>query len=121
MDRAELVGRLREAKVPEAFYEIAGVSGTAARSDAYYFLRPGTDAWVIGLSERSQDRVLRRHAAESDACADFYDTITHAVAPPTGPAESLDALLADSAESRRQAWADFDEAGRPEHDTDHTD
>ncbi|MEV0182087.1 hypothetical protein AB0I54_22745 [Streptomyces sp. NPDC050625] len=118
MDRAELVERLREAGVPEAFYEIAGVAAVPARPDAHYFLRRTADSWCVGLSERSQDSVIRRFATEADACAYLYDTLTRALAPPTGKAAPLEELLADSAEIQRQAWEDFERAARHEGDED---
>lgn len=118
MDRAELVERLHEAGVPEAFYEIAGVPAPPARPDAYYFLRRTADTWTVGLSERSQDSAVRRFAAEADACAYLYDTLTQALAPPAGKAEPLEDLLADSEEIQRQAREDFERAARHERDED---
>ncbi|MFJ3231011.1 hypothetical protein [Streptomyces sp. NPDC086787] len=118
MDRAELVGRLREAGVPEAFYEIAGASDATGRPDAYYFLRREADMWVVGLSERSRDEVLRRFAAEDEACVYLHEALTRTPDPAAGqggPAELLDDLLADSAESRQRAWEDFYRAD--EHDS----
>ncbi|UXY31644.1 hypothetical protein [Streptomyces sp. HUAS TT20] len=118
MDRAELVERLREAGVPEAFYEIAGVPAPPARPDAHYFLRRTADAWTVGLSERSQDSVVRRFATETDACAYLYDTLTQALTPPAGEAAPLEELLADGEEIQRQAWEDFERVARNERDED---
>ncbi|QIY97236.1 hypothetical protein HEP87_28660 [Streptomyces sp. S1D4-11] len=108
MDSAELVERLREADVPEAFYEIAGVHDVPVQPDAYYFLCRAADAWTVGLRQRSQDSVVRRFGTEAEACEYLYDTLTRMPPPPSGPAEPLDKLLANAEEIQRQAWEDFD-------------
>ncbi|MER5597190.1 hypothetical protein [Streptomyces sp. NPDC002265] len=108
MDRADLVGRLREAGVPDAFYDIPGVHEVSVQPDAFYFLEREADAWAVGLRQRSRDSVMERFATEAQACAYLYDALLRALAPPPGPAESLDELLADPEEIQRQAWADFD-------------
>ncbi|MEU6650320.1 hypothetical protein ABZ904_12900 [Streptomyces sp. NPDC046900] len=107
MDSAELVERLREADVPEAFYEIADVHDVPVQPDAYYFLRREADAWTVGLRQRSQDRVIRRFGTEAEACEYLYDTLTQMPAPPSGAAEPLEKLLANADEIQRQACEDF--------------
>ncbi|AOR36976.1 hypothetical protein BFF78_08995 [Streptomyces fodineus] len=107
MDGAELVERLREAAVPEAFYEIAGVHDVPVQPDAYYFLRPEADAWTVGLRQRSKDSVIRRFATEAEACQYLYDTLTRLPSRPSGPVEPLEKLLANTEEIQRQAWEDF--------------
>ncbi|MGW7819938.1 hypothetical protein ACWGLF_17740 [Streptomyces puniciscabiei] len=107
MDSAELVERLREAAVPEAFYEIAGVHEVPIQLDAYYFLRREAAAWAVGLRQRSEDSVMRRFGTEAEACAYLYDTLVHLPPPPSGPPEPLEELLADTEEIQRQAWEDF--------------
>ncbi|MFB7334945.1 hypothetical protein ACFC00_25335 [Streptomyces adustus] len=111
MDRADLAGRLREAGVPDAFYDIPGVHEVSVQPDAYYFLERAADAWTVGLRQRSRDSVMERFATEAEACAYLYDTLLRALASPPGPPESLDELLADPEEIQRQAWADFDHRG----------
>ncbi|MFD7874220.1 hypothetical protein ACFV5G_08880 [Streptomyces sp. NPDC059766] len=112
MDRADLVARLREAGVPDAFYDIPGVHEVSVQPDAFYFLEREADAWAVGLRQRSRDSVMERFATEAQACAYLYDALLRALAPPPGPAESLDELLADPEEIQRQAWADYDRRGR---------
>ncbi|WP_445524921.1 hypothetical protein [Streptomyces cyslabdanicus] len=107
MDSAELVERLREADVPEAFYDIAGVHDVPVQPDAYYFLRREADAWTVGLRQRSQDSVLRGFGTEAEACEYLYDTLTRMPPPPSGAAEPLEQLLANAEEIQRQAWEDF--------------
>lgn len=107
MDSTELAERLREADVPEAFYEIAGVHDVPVQPDAYYFLSPEADAWIVGLRQRSQDSVLRRFGTEAEACEYLYDTLTQMPPPPSGAAEPLEKLLANTEEIQRQAWDDF--------------
>ncbi|MGW2650671.1 hypothetical protein ACWC2T_38755 [Streptomyces sp. NPDC001393] len=107
MDSAELVERLREAAVPEALYEIAGVHDVPIQLDAYYFLRREADAWTVGLRQRSQDSVMRRFGTETEACAYLYDTLTHLPPPSSEAAEPLEELLANPEEIQRQAWEDF--------------
>ncbi|MFF4487548.1 hypothetical protein ACFY0F_13810 [Streptomyces sp. NPDC001544] len=107
MDRAELVARLRQAGVPEAYYEIAGVHDVPVQPDAYYFLRQEADAWTVGLRQRAQDSVMRRCGTEAEACAYLYDTLTRLPAPSSAAAEPLERLLSDAEEIQRQAWEDF--------------
>ena len=107
MDGAELVERLREANVPEAFYDIAGVHDVPVQPDAYYFLRPEADAWAVGLRQRSQDSAVRRFGTEAEACAYLYGKLTRTPPPPSEAAEPLDTLLADTDEIQRQAWVDY--------------
>ncbi|MFB7503106.1 hypothetical protein [Streptomyces broussonetiae] len=108
VDSAELVERLREADVPEAFYDIPGVHDVPIQLDAYYFLCREADGWTVGLRQRSQDSVIRRFATETEACAYLYDTLIQLSSPPSGPAQPLEELLADTEEIQRQAWEDFD-------------
>ncbi|MER6075086.1 hypothetical protein ABT187_41030 [Streptomyces sp. NPDC001817] len=108
MDSAELVERLREAAVPEAFYEIAGVHDVPIQLDAYYFLRPEANAWTVGLRQRSQDSVIRRFGTEAEACTYIYDMLTHLPTPSSEAAEPLETLLSNTEEIQRQAWEDFD-------------
>ncbi|MBX7552920.1 hypothetical protein K1Y78_34100 [Streptomyces sp. tea 10] len=108
MDSAELVERLREADVPEAFYDIPGVHDVPIQPDAYYFLCREVDGWTVGLRQRSQDSVMRSFATETEACAYLYDTLVQLPPPPSGPAQPLEELLANSEEIQRQAWEDFD-------------
>ncbi|MGW4562101.1 hypothetical protein ACWEN3_06705 [Streptomyces sp. NPDC004561] len=108
MDGTELVARLREAGVPEAFYEIAGVHDVTVQPDAYYFLRPEADTWAVGLRQRSRDRVLRRFGTEAEACRYLYDALTSMPPPPPGPGQPLEELLADPEEIQRQAWEDYE-------------
>ncbi|MEV6946089.1 hypothetical protein AB0N07_29690 [Streptomyces sp. NPDC051172] len=110
MDSAELVERLREASVPEAFYEIAGVHDVPIQLDAYYFLRREADAWIVGLRQRSQDSVMRRFVTEAEACTYLYDMLTHLPAPSSEAAEPLEKLLSNAEEIQRQAWEDFDQS-----------
>ncbi|MGW1722707.1 hypothetical protein ACWCQK_07190 [Streptomyces sp. NPDC002306] len=108
MDSAELVGRLREAGVPDAFYDIPGAHDVSVQpADASYFLRPEADGWTVGVRQRSEDSVIRRFATEAEACAYLYDALIRSLSRPSGPAQSLDDLLADAGEIQRQAWADF--------------
>jgi hypothetical protein len=107
MDSAELVERLREAHVPEAFYDIAGVHDVPIQLDAYYFLSREGDAWTVGLRQRSEDNVMRRFGTEAEACEYLYDTLTQLPPPPSGREEPLDRLLANTEEIQRQAWEDF--------------
>lgn len=107
MDSAELVERLREADVPDAFYDIPGVHEVSAGPDAQYFLRREADAWTVGVRQRSQDSVVRRFSTEAGACAHLYDTLVRSLARPPGAAQPLDELLADTEQIQRQAWADF--------------
>ncbi|MGW3206812.1 hypothetical protein [Streptomyces sp. NPDC001135] len=108
MDRAELVRRLREAEVPEAFYEIAGVHDVPVQPDAYYFLRREADTWAVGMRQRSQDSVMRRFATETEACRYLYGTLTRMPTRPSGTAKPLEELLANAEEIQRQAWEDFE-------------
>ncbi|MEU6769693.1 hypothetical protein [Streptomyces sp. NPDC046759] len=107
MDSEELVERLRESGIPEAFYEIAGVHDVPVQPDAFYFLRREADAWAVGLRQRSQDSVIRRFPTEAEACEYLYDTLVQLPAPSSKAAEPLEKLLADPDEIQRQAWADF--------------
>ncbi|MEU7384772.1 MULTISPECIES: hypothetical protein [unclassified Streptomyces] len=107
MDSAELVERLREADVPEAFYDIAGVHDVPVQPDAYFFLRPEADAWTVGLRQRSQDSAIRRFGSEAEACEYLYDRLTRIPPAPSEAAEPLEKLLADADEIQRQAWEDF--------------
>ncbi|MFD9000744.1 hypothetical protein ACFV0T_07150 [Streptomyces sp. NPDC059582] len=107
MDIAELVERLREADVPEAFYDIPGVHEVSVEPDAYYFLRREADAWTVGVRQRSQDSAIRSFATEAEACAYLYDALIRSVSRPSGAAQPLDELLANAEEIQRQAWADF--------------
>ncbi|MFF9408627.1 hypothetical protein ACF1B0_24355 [Streptomyces anandii] len=119
MDRAELVERLRGAGVPDAWYEIPGVHDLVAAPDAHYFLRQESDGgWTVGLRERAVDRDVRRFAAEAEACAYLHARITRTPDPPPGPAQSLEALLADAGEARRRAWQDFEDTGPARHERD---
>ncbi|MEU2712965.1 hypothetical protein [Streptomyces sp. NPDC007205] len=107
MDSAELVERLRDAGVPGAFYEIAGIHDVPVEPDAYYFLSREADAWTVGLRQRSQESVIRRFGTEAEACEYLYDTLTHLPRPSSEATEPLERLLANTEEIQRQAWEDF--------------
>jgi hypothetical protein len=107
MNRAELVERLRQADVPEAFYDIPGVHDVPIQLDAYHFLRRDEDAWTVGLRQRSEDNVIRRFGTEAEACEYLYDTLMRLPPPSSGPAEPLEKLLANTEETQQQAWDDF--------------
>jgi hypothetical protein len=108
MDSAELVERLREAGVPEAFYDIPGVHDVPVQLDAFYFLHREADTWTVGLRQRSRDSVIRRCATEAEACSYLYDTLVQLPSPSSGTPRPLEDLLANADEIQRQAWADFD-------------
>ncbi|MGN5378495.1 hypothetical protein ACQ4WX_16705 [Streptomyces lasalocidi] len=82
MDSAELVERLREADVPEAFYDIPGIHDVPIQLDAYYFLCREGDGWTVGLRQRSQDSVMQSFATETEACAYLYETLIQSHPPP---------------------------------------
>ncbi|MFF5024202.1 hypothetical protein ACWERI_33830 [Streptomyces collinus] len=120
MDSAELVSRLREAGVPEAYYEITGVHEVPVRPDAHYVMRHEAGVWTVGVRQRSQDGATRRFGTEAEACAYLYAKLTALPPPPSGAAHPLEELLADPEEIQRQAWRDFERAARadPEEDPD---
>ncbi|OIK02680.1 hypothetical protein BIV25_02035 [Streptomyces sp. MUSC 14] len=108
MDSAELVERLREADVPEAFYDIPGIHDVPIQLDAYYFLCREGDGWTVGLRQRSQDSVMQSFATETEACAYLYETLIQSHPSPSPPTQPLEELLANTEEIQRQAWEDFD-------------
>ncbi|MGY0059937.1 hypothetical protein ACWY4P_25900 [Streptomyces sp. LZ34] len=119
MDRRELVRALREDRVPDALYDIPGVHDIPVQPDAYYFLRPATGGWVVGLRERSQDRDTRWFRSEDAACRDLRAKLTPLPpaggsegAPPSGGRGTVEDVLAHSEEIRRRAWRDFERALR---------
>ncbi|WP_030543027.1 hypothetical protein [Streptomyces albus] len=118
MDRRELVRTLREERVPDAFYDIPGVHDIPFQSDAYFFLRPGSDGWAVGLRQRSRDQDVRAYLSEDDACRDLLGRLTTLPSPPPEGGARTEEVLADAEEIQREAREDFDEAlrrqGRPD-------
>lgn len=109
MDRAELVEALRRAQVPDALYEIPDVHDIMIQPDAYFFLRPDADGWVVGHRERDHDSVLGRFPGEPEACDFLYATLIREVpsgAP--GGADRVRDVLAHRAEIQRDAWRAFE-------------
>jgi hypothetical protein len=110
MDRSELVASLRRAAVPDALYDIPGVHDIQVQPDAYYFLRPESGTWVVGVRERSADSVLGRFATEDEACRDLYTRLSELPAPRPDAAERIAEVLAERDEIQRRAWEAFDRA-----------
>lgn len=84
MNRTELVETLHRARISAALYDIPGVQDLTAQRDAYYFLRPESDAWIVGLRERSRDSATARFPTEDEACRYLYDRLIELPAPVTG-------------------------------------
>lgn len=84
MNRSELVDILNRARISEALYDIPGVHDITVEPDAYYFLRPGADAWIVGLREHSRDSLTAHFATEDEACRYLYDRLAELPAPVTG-------------------------------------
>lgn len=116
MDSYELVESLRRAGVPEALYDLPGVHPVPVQLDAYFFLRPEGDAWVVGLREHSQDEVLSRFATEAEACRALYDRLRAAPRPVPDTDGRIAAVIARADETQRQAWAEFARARRSDSD-----
>ncbi|MES4907044.1 MULTISPECIES: hypothetical protein [unclassified Streptomyces] len=112
MDRRELVRALREERVPDALYDIPGVHDIPVQPDAYYFLRPATGGWVVGLRERSQDRDTSWFRSEDAACRDLRAKLIPPPAPLPPGGEGMEDVLAHSEEIQRQAWHDVERALR---------
>jgi hypothetical protein len=112
MDRNELVESLRRAGVPDALYDVPGVHPVPFQLDAYFFLQPVGDAWVVGLRERAQDEVLSRFATEAEACRDLHDRLRAAPRPVPDTEGRIAAVVARADEIRRQAWEEFARARR---------
>lgn len=114
MDRNELVDILRFAQVPDGLYDIPGVHDIVVQPDAYYFLRPESGAWVVGVRERSLDSVAGRFTSEDEACRYLYARLTERPSPAPDAAERLEQVLAHREEIQRSAWEAFHRApGRP--------
>ncbi|MBL1096150.1 hypothetical protein [Streptomyces coffeae] len=113
MDRWELIRVLHEEQVPDALYDIPGAHDIPVQPDAYYFLRPAPDGgWTTGLRERSVDRDLSRFATEDEACRDLLAKLRARPRPPGGGSASVEELLAEGEEIRRQAWEEVERALR---------
>ena len=120
MDRRELVETLHRARVPDALYHIPGFHEITVQPDAYYVLRPEQDAWLVGLRERSRERLMGRFRTEDEACRYLYDRLSELPAPAQDANERIAEVLADREKIQRDAWEDFQralpEAGAPEDD-----
>lgn len=113
MDRTELVRVLRAEQVPDALYDIPGVRDIEVQPDAYYFLRPAPDGgWVTGLWERSVDKDVSRFASEDEACRDLLAKLRARPRPPGAGQETVEELLAQNEELRRQAHEEVERALR---------
>jgi hypothetical protein len=112
MNRNELVESLRRDGVPDALYDLPGVHTVPIQLDAYFFLRPVGDAWVVGLRERSQDEVLSRFATEAEACRDLHDRLRAAPRPVPDTDGKIAAVVARGDGIQRQAWAEVARACR---------
>lgn len=113
MDRRELVQTLEDEQVPGALYDIPGVHDIPVQPDAYYFLRPAPEGgWETGLRERSQDRDISRFATEDEACRDLLAKLRARPRPPDGGTETVEELLAQGEELRRQAHEEVQRALR---------
>ena len=84
MNRSELVETLHRARISAALYDIPGVQELTVQPDAYYFLHPESDAWIVGVRERSRDSVTAHFPTEDEACRYLYDRLTELPAPVTG-------------------------------------
>ncbi|WP_063734530.1 hypothetical protein [Streptomyces sp. RTd22] len=113
MDRTELVRVLRAEQVPDALYDIPGAADIEVQPDAYYFLRPAPDGgWVTGLWERSVDKDVSRFATEDEACQDLLAKLRARPRPPEAGQETVEELLAQNEELRRQAREEVERALR---------
>jgi hypothetical protein len=112
MDRNELVETLHRARVPDALYDIPGVHDIPIQPDAYYFLRPGPDHWVVGLRERSRDRVMRRFPTEEDACEFLHARLMELPRQVSGDPERIAEVLSHADEIQQEAWRAFGRAVR---------
>jgi hypothetical protein len=112
MDRNELVETLRRSRVPDALYDIPGVHDISIQPDAYYFLRPEPDGWVVGLRERSQDSLMRWFRTEDEACHFLHERLLELPPSVPGGAERIEEALARGDEIQRKAWEDFERARR---------
>lgn len=114
MDSSELVEILRRDQVPDALYDIPGVHDIVVQPDAYYFLRPESGVWVVGVRERSRDSVVGRFTTEDEACHYLYARLTERPSPAPDAAERIEEVLAHREEIQRSAWEAFNRApGRP--------
>ncbi|WP_432097565.1 hypothetical protein [Streptomyces sp. bgisy100] len=110
MDRFQLCAALRAAGVPAAHYEIPDCPGGRHPTESY-FLRAGESAWLVGVHERGERRVLERFTDEDAACRWLYDRLTYEGPPPTGlTPEERDELLHDSDGIQRRARRELDRA-----------
>ncbi|MFF3764481.1 hypothetical protein ACFYYR_10400 [Streptomyces sp. NPDC001922] len=110
MDRFQLCEALRAAGVPAAHYEIPGCPGDRRPTESY-FLRAEGSAWLVGVHERGERRVLERFTDEDAACRWLYDRLTYEGPPPTGlTPEERDELLHDSDGIQRRARRELDRA-----------
>lgn len=113
MNRHELVQSLRDARIPDALYDIPGVHDIPMRPDSYYFLRYEADSWVVGVSDRGEDSVMARFTTEDAACRYLGDRLRElpSTASPDA-AERIAEVLAHRDEIQRQAWTAFERALR---------
>ena len=113
MNRHELVRTLRDARIPDALYDIPGVHDIPMRPDSYYYLRLEAGDWVVGVADRAENSELRRFTAEDAACRYLYDRLRElpSEAAPDA-AERIAETIAQRDEIQRQAWAAFDRALR---------
>lgn len=84
MNRSELVEILHRARISETLYDIPGVHDITVQPDAYYFLRPESGAWIVGLREHSRDSLTAHFPTEDEACRYLYDRLIELPAPVTG-------------------------------------
>ncbi|MET9391430.1 hypothetical protein ABZY20_13615 [Streptomyces sp. NPDC006624] len=116
MDRFQLCRALREAGVPEAYYEIPGCPG-GHRTAERYFLEERDGRWCVGVHERGTREVFERFTDEDRACRWLLDRLTDRGPDPV-PAtpEETELLLHDSDGIQRRAREELDralaEAGR---------
>jgi hypothetical protein len=115
VDAQELVDALRRDGVPDELYDIPGVHDVPVPVDAYYFLRPASSGWTVGIRERGKDRFPHQFHAEDEACR-FLRTrlmeLVDSAPPPTDAAERMAEVLAHADEIQREAWRQYERARR---------